>query len=68
METQERWRRAGVYATVTALIAGVALLVTAARATPPGYLKTAALAFVLSVAALAGLTLFWFWVLKLRGR
>jgi len=48
MDSLERWRRAGVYAT---------------RA---GDLRVAVIAFVVSVVVLAGLTLFWFWILKLR--
>jgi hypothetical protein len=68
MDSRERWRRAGCYAAVTALVAGLALLILAVNATQANYLKTAGLAFVVSMAILAGLTLFWFWLLKLRGQ
>lgn len=68
MDSLERWRRAGFYATVTALVAGLGLLVFAVNATQANYLGTAAIAFVVSVVVLAGLTLFWFWILKLWGR
>ena len=68
MDSRERWRRAGCYAAVTALVAGLALLILALNATQASYLKTGAIAFVVSMAVLAGLTLLWFWILKLRDR
>jgi hypothetical protein len=68
MDSLERWRRAGSYAAVTALIVGLGLLLVTVHATEASYLRTAAIAFVVSVVVLAGLTVFWFWILKLRGR
>ena len=68
MESVERWRRAGFYASVTALLVGLAALAATASAVQPNYLRTSAVAFVCSVAILSALTLFWFWVLKLRGK
>jgi len=67
MDSLERWRRAGVYAAVTALIVGLGLLLVTVHATQANYLRVAVIAFVVSVVVLAGLTLFWFWILKLRG-
>ena len=68
MDSLERWRRAGGFAAVTALVIGLGLLVVTVHATQANYLRTAAIAFVVSMAILAGLTLFWFWILKLRGQ
>ena len=68
MDSLERWRRAGSYAAVTALVVGLGLLVVTIHATQANYLRTAAIAFVVSMVVLAGLTLFWFWILKLRGQ
>lgn len=68
MDSLERWRRAGGFAAVTALVIGLGLLVVTVHATQANYLRTAAIAFVVSMVVLAGLTLFWFWILKLRGQ
>ena len=68
MDSLERWRRAGGFAAVTALVIGLGLLVVTVPATQANYLRTAAIAFVVSMVVLAGLTLFWFWILKLRGQ
>jgi hypothetical protein len=64
----ERWRRAGFYATVTALVVGLATVAVTVNSTQPHYLRMAAVAFVASVAILVTLTVAWFGVLKLWGR
>lgn len=49
MDSLERWRRAGGYAAVTALIVGLGLLLVTVHATRANYLRMAMIAFVVSV-------------------
>lgn len=69
MAVSDRFHRASLYALVTALIAGIALLVvTISPVIRPGYLRTAALVLVASYAILIVLIGAWYWALKLLGK
>lgn len=68
MQSLERWRRATLCAAVTALVIGVVTLLLTIRPVNPGFVRTSAIALVASAGLLFGLSLLWYWVLKLLRR
>lgn len=69
MRSLARWQRAAFSTAVTVLVIGVAMLLLTIRpAAPPGYLRTVVVTFVVGIGILFGITVLWYWVLRLAGK